>query len=225
MTTTKVTLVDQIYDRIKKDILQKVLEPGQKINIKELTRAYNVSDTPVKQALNRLMAENMVVNTPNKGTSVRAVTLEEMNDIFDMRLMMDLYFMKDILSTLSYNNALFEQIKDNLNQQKEFIAQTNSCVDNNKYYTLDSQFHQLYLTGSGNKKVIDTFKNLNPFMYSSYSYIQQSPTRDVECVEEHEKIVQAIEKQDINLLKTAIETHIENSRKAMQLIFRVNLII
>ena len=225
MTTTKVTLVDQIYERIKQDILQKVLEPGAKINIKELTRSYNVSDTPVKQALNRLIAENMVVNTPNKGTSVRAVTLEEMNDIFDMRLMMDLYFMKDILSTLSYNNTLFTQIKENLAEQQAFVLESNSFTDNNKYYALDSQFHQLYLTGSGNKKVIDTFRNLNPFMYSSYSYIQQSPTRDIECVKEHEDIVNAIEKQDITLLQSALECHIENSRKAMQLIFRVNLMI
>lgn len=225
MTDQKITLMDQIYFNIKSDIAQKILAPGQKINIKELTRKYNVSDTPVKQALNRLIAENMVTSTPNKGMSVRAVTLEEMNDIFEMRLMMDLYFMKDIISTLSYNTNLKSQLYENLQEQKRFVSNTTSAAQNARYYHLDSEFHQLYLVGSGNKKVIETFRNLNPFMYSTYAYIQQSPIRDLECVAEHETMYQAIEAQDINLLRKAIETHIENSRKAMQLIFKVNEMI
>ena len=46
----KITLADQIYADIKKDITNKQLVSGEKINIKELARKYGVSDTPVKQA-------------------------------------------------------------------------------------------------------------------------------------------------------------------------------
>lgn len=92
----KITLADQIYADIKKDITNKQLVSGEKINIKELARKYGVSDTPVKQALQRLAEEKLVVNTPNKGMSVRTLTPHELNDTFDIRLMMDTFFIKDI---------------------------------------------------------------------------------------------------------------------------------
>ena len=50
-TGQKTTLTDKIYQDIKDDILTKVFQPGEKLNIKELAREYQVSDTPVKQAL------------------------------------------------------------------------------------------------------------------------------------------------------------------------------
>ena len=223
----KMTLVDQIYLNIKEDIGNKVLSPGQKINVKELSRKYEVSDTPVKQALNRLISDHMVISVPNKGMSVRHVSIEELDEIFDMRLMMDLYFMKDILSTFSYNKTLQEQMRKNIEQHRAFVE--NDTGDNphknSSYDGLDSIFHELYLTGSGNQKVLETFRNLNPFMYSSYTYIQQPQLRDMECVEEHQAIFDAILKQDQNALQKAIENHILNSKKTLHLIFKVNQIL
>lgn len=223
----KITLVDQIYLNIKEDIGNKVLFPGQKINVKELSRKYEVSDTPVKQALNRLISDHMVISVPNKGMSVRHVSIEELDEIFDMRLMMDLYFMKDILSTFSYNKILQEQMRKNIEEHSAFL-QTITEDDpqkSNTYYSFDSAFHELYLTGSGNQKVIETFRNLNPFMYSSYAYMQQSQIRNIECVEEHQAIFDAILKQDPAELKAAIENHLLNSQKTMHLIFKVNQIL
>ena len=223
----KITLVDQIYLNIKEDIGNKVLFPGQKINVKELSRKYEVSDTPVKQALNRLISDHMVISVPNKGMSVRHVSLEELDEIFDMRLMMDLYFMKDILSTFSYNKILQEQMRKNIEEHSALVQNKNGDTPykSSTYYSFDNAFHELYLTGSGNQKVIETFRNLNPFMYSSYTYMQQPHLRDVECIGEHQAIFDAISKQDPAELKAAIENHILNSKKTMHLIFKVNQIL
>lgn len=118
-TGKKTTLTDKIYQDIKDDILTKVFQPGEKLNIKELAREYQVSDTPVKQALQRLAEEKLVVNTPNKGMSVRALTPHELQDIFDMRLMMDTFFVKDIVTTLNYNHGLRQQLIDCLEAQEK----------------------------------------------------------------------------------------------------------
>ena len=222
----KITLVDQIYLNIKEDIGNKVLFPGQKINVKELSRKYEVSDTPVKQALNRLISDHMVISVPNKGMSVRHVSIEELDEVFDMRLMMDLYFMKDILSTFSYNKILQEQMRKNIQEHSAFVEKI--TADNHQsstFYNYDSAFHELYLTGSGNQKVIETFRNLNPFMYSSYAYMQQPQLRNIECIEEHQAIFDAILRQNQEELKTAIENHILNTKKTMHLIFKVNQIL
>ena len=140
----KITLADQIYADIKKDITNKQLVSGEKINIKELARKYGVSDTPVKQALQRLAEEKLVVNTPNKGMSVRTLTPHELNDTFDIRLMMDTFFIKDIITTLNYNSTLRQQLLENMEKQKQFISCNDSTVDAEGYFQLDLEFHVLF---------------------------------------------------------------------------------
>ncbi len=137
----KITLADQIYADIKKDITNKQLVSGEKINIKELARKYGVSDTPVKQALQRLAEEKLVVNTPNKGMSVRTLTPHELNDTFDIRLMMDSFFIKDIITTLNYNSTLRQQLLENMEKQKQFIACNDSTVDAEGFFQMDLEFH------------------------------------------------------------------------------------
>lgn len=221
----KITLADQIYADIKKDITNKQLVSGEKINIKELARKYGVSDTPVKQALQRLAEEKLVVNTPNKGMSVRTLTPHELNDTFDIRLMMDTFFIKDIITTLNYNSTLRQQLLENMEKQKQFISCNDSTVDAEGYFRLDLEFHVLYLTASGNQKAVEVLKDLQPFTFSAGTYFNQPHYRDCECVEEHQAILDAALAADPEGLRKAIETHIANSRRAFQLIFKVNQMV
>ena len=221
----KVTLTDKIYQDIKDDINAKVFQPGEKLNIKELARKYDVSDTPVKQALQKLADEKIVVNTPNKGMSVRAMTPHEMSDIFDMRLMMDTFFVKDIVTTLNYNAELRQQLIDNIERQKAFISRDASSHKPEEYFELDLEFHTLYLKASGNQKAVDVFRSMQPFTYASGMYVSQPRYRDMECVQEHQAILDAALASDLDALRTAVEKHLENSNKALRLIFKVNQMV
>lgn len=221
----KKTLSEQIYADIKRDISNQELASGEKINIKEVARRYGVSDTPVKQALQRLAEEKLVVNTPNKGMRVRTLTPHELNDIFDLRLMMDLYFSNDIITALHYNTTLREQLLENLQQQKDFISSKNSISNAEQYFQLDLQFHTLFLTASGNQKAVEVLKDLQPFTLSAGAYFKQPHSRDCECVAEHQAIVDATLAGDSEALRAAITTHIHNSQRAFQLIFNVNQMV
>lgn len=221
-TGKKRTLTDQIYQDIKEDISAKVFQPGEKLNIKELARKYDVSDTPVKQALQRLADEKMVVSTPNKGMSVRALTPHELNDIFDIRLMMDTFFVRDIISALNYNENLRQQLVNNLEAQRRFIEANESSRRPEEYFALDLEFHTLYLAASGNQKAVEVLKGLQPFTYATGTYVNQPHYRDCECVEEHQAILDAAFAANADALCKAVSTHIENSRRALQLIFKVN---
>lgn len=224
-TGKKLTLTDRIYLDIKEDISSKIFHPGEKLNIKELARKYNVSDTPVKQALQRLAEEKMVVNTPNKGMSVRALTPHELNDIFDIRLMMDTFFIKDIITTLNYNQALRQQLIDNVAAQQAFIAQDEAAQRAEDFFTLDLEFHTLYLAASGNQKAVNVLHDLQPFTYATGTYLNQPHYRDMECVAEHQAILDAALSSDPEALHTAVTTHLNNSRKALQLIFNVSQMV
>lgn len=221
----KMTLSDQIYTDLKKEISARNLISGEKINIKELARRYGVSDTPVKQALQRLADEKLVVNTPNKGMRVRSLTPHELGDIFDIRLMMDTFFARDIVTALNYNSKLREQIVANQEEQRAFLENQQSDTSPEEYFRLDLQFHVLLLTASGNQKAVEILKYMQPFTFCSGAYLTQPHHRDCECVEEHEAILKAAFAGDVEGMKQAMITHIQNSRRAFQLIFNINQMV
>ena len=175
--------------------------------------------------MQRLAEEKLVVNTPNKGMSVRTLTPHELNGTFDIRLMMDTFFIKDIITTLNYNSTLRQQLLENMEKQKQFIACNDSTMDAEGYFQLDLEFHMLYLTASGNQKAVEVLKDLQPFTFSAGTYFNQPHYRDCECVEEHQAILDAALAADPEGLRKAIETHISNSRRAFQLIFKVNQMV
>lgn len=221
----KMTLTDKIYQDIKKDISSQKIMPGEKINIKELSRKYDVSATPVKQALQRLIDESLVINIPNKGMSVRAPSPQELSEVFDIRIMMDTFFAKDIMLTLKYNQSLRQQLIENLEEQRRFIEKNDSAHKPEEFFSLDLEFHALYLAASGNQKAVNIFRAMQPFTYTAGSYIRQPIERDMECVEEHQAILHAALASDLDALQKAVTHHLENSKKAIYLIFNVSKVV
>jgi len=121
--------------------------------------------------------------------------------------------------------SLRQQLLENMEKQKQFISCNDSTVDAEGYFQLDLEFHVLYLTASGNQKAVEVLKDLQPFTFSASTYFNQPHYRDCECVEEHQAILDAALAADPEGLRKAIETHIANSRRAFQLIFKVNQMV
>ena len=222
---SKQTLADKIYQDIKEDISSKQYMPGDKLNIKELSEKYNVSTTPVKQALQRLVDDKVAVNIPNKGVSIRTFTPQDLHEVFDIRLMMDTFFAKDVILTLKYNQDLRQQMINNLEAQHSFVENKDSLHNPDEYFALDLEFHSLFLAASGNQKAVNILLGIQPFTYTAGSYIKQPHERDLECVEEHQAILDAILASDLDALQKAVVQHLNNSKKAIQLIYNVNNIV
>ena len=102
----KETLVDMICRNIRRDIIVGELQPGDKLVTRELAARYGTSEMPVKLALNRMIAEEIVENYPRQGMVVRPISLSDAEEIFDLRLMMDLYYTRQIINAVRINKAL-----------------------------------------------------------------------------------------------------------------------
>jgi DNA-binding GntR family transcriptional regulator len=73
-----------VYDRLRQDILEGALGFGARLKIDDIARRYGVSHMPVREALQRLQGEHLVVNVPNRGASVRAIDLKFVEDNYDI---------------------------------------------------------------------------------------------------------------------------------------------
>lgn len=220
---TKETLVETICKNIRKDVLTHYLEPGQKIQIATLAERYGTSQTPVKLALNRLISERIIEHFPRKGMRVHALNPTEANEIFDVRLMIDLYYTKEIIDAISVNSRLKEELLRNVEEHYNLVSgEINDSEDYVKNYNYDYRFHELYLKSSGNSKIVELYKNTNPFIYSNFLFRRQSKEKDIAGVEEHKQIMDAILSKDEELLRSYLKLHMENAKKAVCLILKVD---
>jgi DNA-binding GntR family transcriptional regulator len=86
---SRATLTEKLEEAIRIDILQGVLRPGQRIRPNEITERYGVSTTPLREALQRLAAENLVALDSRLGATVAPISLDDLRDVYDMLQLLD----------------------------------------------------------------------------------------------------------------------------------------
>jgi GntR family transcriptional regulator, carbon starvation induced regulator len=85
----RATLTAQIEDLLRADIINGVLAPGQRLTASDLTERYEVSATPLREALQRLAAQDLVEIDPRLGASVAPISLEHLRDTYWIRQLLE----------------------------------------------------------------------------------------------------------------------------------------
>lgn len=219
---TPVSLVDVAYRRIREDLAKGYLEPGEKLNVRILTERYEVSDTPVKQALNRLMVEGVVESIPRKGMKVKRITWSEIDEILEFRIMMERFYAPKVITALSNDLQLQKVFNDNLTENLR-LAQSYSTVEEHQaVYRLDQQFHRMYLVCGGSRKALQVFDNLNSHTYATYLFNRQPKEKTISGVQEHRAIFEAILSGNLEHLLALLDLHNKNAREILYLTLKIN---
>jgi len=79
------SLVDALVRHLREQILTGRIAPGEKIVIRKVQEEFDISHIPVREALGRLAAEDLVVNVPRRGALAAPVSAKELVDIYDLR--------------------------------------------------------------------------------------------------------------------------------------------
>ncbi|RQR96459.1 GntR family transcriptional regulator, partial [Burkholderia sp. Bp8994] len=77
--------VNEIYEQLKQMAVLYKIRPGERVNELELAERFDVSRTPIREALNRLVAENLLVFVPNRGFFIRQLEGKDVFDLFELR--------------------------------------------------------------------------------------------------------------------------------------------
>jgi len=83
------SLQQQIHDRLLGQILRRELEPGERISPPVIAAALGTSITPVRDAVNQMAAEGLVTVTPRRGTVVSPVSIRDIEELYEIRLMVE----------------------------------------------------------------------------------------------------------------------------------------
>lgn len=92
------SLTKQAYSQLRNDIVCIVFPQQAKLNIESLKKSYNMGGTPIREALNQLVAEKMVTALPLRGFQVAAVTPEQLADIYNNRALIEKEMLQQVMA-------------------------------------------------------------------------------------------------------------------------------
>lgn len=82
-------LPDRIEADLRDQIMHGRVRPGARINVRRLESVYGVSHIPIREAIRRLEGEGLVVNVPKRGVVAAEVSLQELDEIYDLRRLLE----------------------------------------------------------------------------------------------------------------------------------------
>jgi DNA-binding GntR family transcriptional regulator len=147
-TLDRTLLSDQVYNRIRSQILRHDLAPGTRIVESEMARQFGVSQAPVRDALRKLAHEGLVLQLPHRGTFVSEISAEEARYAYQVRAALEEIAVTETLSRV--DDTLLSALDGCLKSMRR-AARTkdvDGLVDG------DVRFHETVWRASGNPVLI-----------------------------------------------------------------------
>jgi len=202
-----VSLAEQAYVRLRQEILTCILPPGQVVSERELARRYEMSKTPIREALVQLYHEGLVRRLPGRGYLVTPITVKDVRDLFDLRLVLEV--------------AVAERAAQRLTPVQIAVlgemANVSYCLDDFEshisFLEANRKFHLTLAEAADNRRLLDVLQGLMVEMDRLFHLGLRLRDSAGEMVEEHREVVAALEAGDVERLKNSIVRQVTTSRE------------
>ena len=204
--TEKTDLTYKAYSAIRQMLFYNEIQPGQKIKYKDLANRIGVSMTPVIQALKWLEFRNIVRHENNKGYYINEVSLKEITEIYNARLLIEVALVPDTIRNL--NASGIKKLQKAMDKYKSAVAEDNYY----KRIMTDMGFHMCLASLADSKIQLQILQELFDVLLLRYSRnLYFSSVMDT-SLKEHSEIFECIEKSDEVGLNKALTYHITTVR-------------
>ena len=198
---------ENITDIIRNDIIHLRFRPGDPLSENRLAEEFQVSRTPIREALRRLSLEGLVTITPNLGARVADMNLRDFQELIEFRIILERG-----LARLVARNATAADIVS-MKQLNEKIQRENTD-DLDKLTDFDSEFHHLCRQAGHNRLLADHMA----MTQTKFTWVMRMTSYKPELfMVELPKFIKAMEKRDeaalVHILVEHVEYFIDNMQK------------
>lgn len=207
------TLSEQVFDDIKDAIIAGDLEQGSKITEDGLAKQYGISRGPLREAIRRLEAIRLLVRVPRAGMRVVTLTAEIMEEI---------YIVREALEGMSARLAAQRMSDKDITSLSKLLDKHQNSIDKSKgtqYLQREGNldFHYRIAKASNNQWLIDLLgSELYQLLRMARQRSGQTPERPSKAIQEHRRIVDAIESRDSELAELLMRRHISGAWKIVK---------
>ncbi len=193
----------EIYKIIKRDIINFKMLPGQILMVQQLAIEYNVSRTPVREALVRLKEEGFVKETQGRKFKVAEVTWKQISDLYQIRKIIESYV---VLTSM-----------ENINKpQIQYLKSINDCMekclfdsDYSSFFDKDFLFHNYILELYGNEMIIEWMRNIQDHQQRIRNITINIEGRLEDTIKEHKNIIEYLELRQFEEASKVLINHLD----------------
>jgi phosphonate utilization transcriptional regulator len=204
------SLTSLVQREIERRIVAGELVPGAKLNEAELAAAMGISRGPVREAFRALEQAGLVQTEKNRGVFVRLVSLEEANQIYEVRAALE----------SQIGRLAAERAKPaHLERMRAIVKRMHAAGrkrDPDAYFPLNIEFHELLAEAAGNRSLAAHYRRV---VNELNLYRREAIQRNLDVIpvstREHEAVVEAIAKGDAALAARLLYDHVINSRSRL----------
>jgi DNA-binding GntR family transcriptional regulator len=198
------SLHDELVERVRRQIVEGMLAPGEKISEKDLCAAYAVSRTPLREALKVLAREGLVVLTPHRGAHVSRLTLADIEEAFPV-----IGALEGLAGELACSQATDDEIeKISFLHRKMETAYKNR--DRQRYFRFNEEIHNALAAAARNPTLDRMREMLDGRVSRARYYANISTARWDQAMKEHKAILGALKARDGVKLGRILQDHLAN---------------
>ncbi|ODT76604.1 MAG: hypothetical protein ABS76_30750 [Pelagibacterium sp. SCN 64-44] len=200
-----VSLASTTYQRVHAamvaDIISGQLEPGARLKIGQLASRYDVSQMPIREALQRLQGEGLVILTPNHGASVRTFDEKFISDIYELRAELGAVVYRDLFAALT--PEIIEEL-ETIQRRYDKAAEKN---DAKQCQIENIKFHHVITSRCQNQEVMRILSMQDRLVRTLRQMVGYTHHRIQQQGAEHWEIIDAIKARDLQRTISAARQH------------------
>ena len=205
--TLNETVAESSYKRIRADIIFGRLVPGQKLKLEKLKEAYDTSISTLREILNRLASEGLVVAEGQRGFQVTPMSSTDLKEIAALRLLLETHALEQSLERGDVDwEARLVSAHYKLARMEGIMA-TGDTSQTENWKRYDWEFHQALISACGSKLLMDTHAAVFD-KYLRYQMVALSYRGKI-AADEHKQLLDAALERDQKNAKKILGLHIQ----------------
>ncbi len=197
-----------VLERLREAILNRTLKPGDRIVEAELAQVFNVSRTPVREALRVLEAEGLLRRIPRKGLFVRGITREDVVEIYSIRIALESLAVSIAVERIT--PVEISRLAKLVDQMKKYTESKES----DKLFSVCQEFNDILVRASRMPRLIKLVKVYMEYLEQFRAISMAKHERQVAALREHEEILRAVVNRNPQEAEMAVKRHLRGALEA-----------
>lgn len=199
---------DSVFSILRNAILDKKLEPGQRLVERNIAEQLGISRTPVREAIHKLELERLVTHIPRKGVVVSGFTKADIVEILVIRTSLEALICSIAAAKIKPRDV------ERLELLAKQLSDEHGKGNFKKSNQLNNKFHEVIYRAAESPRLYDLLNTLIEYIAKFTEVAYSKPGRAEEVWMEHNGIIEALRNHNSSEAEAAAKKHTENSSKA-----------
>lgn len=196
-----------VYEELKKLIIEGEIQPEERIVETEYAQKFQISRTPIREALRMLELEGFVEQQSRGGITVKSITKNDIEEIYRIRIALEGVILEEVINKAK---------KKDIRKLERLMEDTEDLIDegedDREVFKLFSEFNDTLYSIADLNRVTGMIKNLNLYLRRFRKMAIESGDRKEVAFKDHKDIVDAIKSKEIDKAKDINKIHLERSK-------------